>query len=220
MTTLELLKQEKLVIISRGIQREKLIRAAEALADAGIRFLESTFDHTLPGCVEDNAEKIRFLKERMGDRMHVGAGTVLSVEEVRAAHEAGCEYIIAPNTKEAVVKETKKLGMLSMPGAMTPTEICDAWDLGADMVKVFPADDLGMHFFVNLRGPLPHIPIMATGGVNPQTIPEFLKRGVTCVGTGVTVLRRDLAENGDWETIKRLAREHIDAVKKGMEESL
>ncbi len=214
--TLSLLKQEKLVIISRGIPKEKLMKAAEAIAKVGIRFLESTFDHTLENCEEDNAEKISFLRERLGDVLHIGAGTVLSDSEVRAAHDAGCEYIIAPNTRESVIRETKKLGMLSIPGAMTPTEICGAWDLGVDMVKLFPADDVGMHFITNLRGPLPHIPLMATGGVNPQTIPEFLQRGITCVGTGITVLRKDLIAAEDYEEIARLAKEHIDAVRSAL----
>ena len=213
MTTFELLLKEKLVIISRGVPKETLLEAAEALADAGIRFLESTFDHRIDNCIEENAEKIAFLKKRVGDRIHIGAGTVLNVKEVQAAFDAGCEYIIAPNTKEAVVKETKRLGMYSMPGAATATEICDAWDMGADMVKFFPADDLGMHYITNLRGPLPHIPLMATGGVNPQTIPEFLKRGINAVGTGITVLRPDLVQAKAYAAISALAKEHIQAVK-------
>ena len=213
LTVLDLLKKEKLLIISRGINKEKMLRAAEALADSGVRFLETTFDHTLEPCVDENAEKIRFLREHLGDRMHIGAGTVLSVNEVHAAYEAGCEYIISPNTNEAVIKETKRLGMLSIPGAMTPTEICQAWDLGADIIKLFPADDVGMHFITNIRGPLPHIPLMATGGVNPQTIPELLGRGITCFGTGITVLRRDLIEAENYAAIAQLAKDHLDAIK-------
>lgn len=214
MTILELLRKERLVIISRGVETETLIQAAKALADEGIRLLESTFDHRLPDPIPENAEKIRALKDAMGDRIRLGAGTVLTVREVQAAFDAGCEYIISPNTNENVIREAKRLGMLSIPGAMTPTEICRAWDLGADMVKLFPADDVGMHYITNLQGPLPHIPLMATGGVNPDTIPEFLARGVTAVGTGITVLKPELLKARDYAAIGRLARLHVDAVKK------
>ena len=88
--------------------------------------------------------------------------------------------------------------------------------MGADMVKFFPADDLGMHYITNLRGPLPHIPLMATGGVNPQTIPEFLKRGINAVGTGITVLRPDLVQAKDYAAISALAKEHIQAIKEAL----
>ena len=213
MTVMEQLLQEKLVIISRGTPKDRLVKAAVAMADVGIRFLEITFDHTIPDPLSDYREKVEALREALGDRMHIGAGTVLNVDEVRAAHSVGCEYIIAPNTNEDVIRETKKLGMLSIPGAMTPTEICRAWDLGADSVKLFPADDMGMHYITNLRGPLPHIPLIATGGVNPDTIGEYLSRGVNAVGTGITVLRRDLIEAEDYAGIAELAKKHIDAVK-------
>ncbi len=216
MTAFELLLKEKLVIIARGVEKETLLDAAEALADAGVRFLESTFDHRQENCIAENAEKIAALRKRLGGRMHIGAGTVLNVQEVQAAFDAGCEYIIAPNTKEAVIAETKRLGMYSIPGAATATEICNAWDMGADMVKFFPADDLGMHYITNLRGPLPHIPLMATGGVNPETIPEFLRRGINAVGTGITVLRPELVREKNYAAIADLAREHIRAIQQAL----
>ena len=102
--------------------------------------------------------------------------------------------------------------MASIPGAMTPTEIKRAYALGADIVKLFPADDLGYHYIQNLTGPLPHIPLMATGGVNPQTIPEFLSRGILAVGTGITVFRPDLVAAEDYAGIKSLAQEHVEAI--------
>ena len=102
--------------------------------------------------------------------------------------------------------------MASIPGAMTPSEIKRAYALGADIVKLFPADDLGYHYIQNLNGPLPHIPIMATGGVNPETIPEFLSRGMVAVGTGITIFRPDLVATEDYEGIKALAAAHIAAI--------
>ncbi len=210
---LEQIKREKLVILARGIPVEKLLRGLEACAQAGVTLFESTFDHRLDDPVTENREKLKTLKKALGDRIRFGAGTVLTKEEVQAAFDAGVEYIISPDTDEKVIAETKRLGMLSIPGAMTPSEIKRAWSLGADIVKLFPADDLGMHYIQNLKGPLGHIPLMATGGVNPATIPQFMRAGITAVGTGITVFRPDLVAKEDYEGIRTLAKMHVDAVR-------
>lgn len=212
-TVLSLIQRDQLVVIGRGIRTEVLVQAALACAEAGVTLLESTFDHTAADPVRENAARIAALVKALDGRVRVGAGTVLTPGEVRAAHDAGAEYIISPDADDAVVAETKRLGLVSIPGAMTPTEVAHAWKVGADMVKLFPADDLGYHFIQNLRGPLAHIPLMATGGVNPVSIPEFLKLGVTAVGTGATVLRRDLIEKEDYEGIRVLAKMHVDAIR-------
>ena len=205
--------REKLIIIARGVPVNPLTEAARAMANAGVRLLESTFDHALKHPIADNAEKIAALCRAMGGRMLIGAGTVLSEDEAQAAFDAGARYVIAPNTNPRVVARAQKLGMPVIPGAYTPTEICAAWDLGADLVKLFPADDAGLHYLQNVRAPLAHIPLMVTGGVNPATIPPFLAAGVAAVGTGVTVLRRDLLERGDFAGIGTLAKMHVDAVR-------
>jgi 2-dehydro-3-deoxyphosphogluconate aldolase/(4S)-4-hydroxy-2-oxoglutarate aldolase len=212
-TVLSLIKRDRLVVIGRGIRTEVLVQAALACAEAGVTLLESTFDHTAADPVRENAGRIAALVKALDGRIRIGAGTVLTSEEVRAAHDAGAEYIISPDTDDAVVAETKRLGMVSIPGAMTPTEVAHAWKIGADMVKLFPADDLGYPFIQNLRGPLGHIPLMATGGVNPVSIPEFLKLGVTAVGTGVSILKRDLIEKEDYDGIRALAKMHVDAIR-------
>ena len=118
---LKQIAQDKLVVISRGIQTPVLVQAAEACAQAGITLLESTFDHTIENPIEENAEKLRAIARAVGGKMRLGAGTVLTVEEVRAAYEAGAEYIISPGTGlKKSMAETKRLGMLSIPGAMAP----------------------------------------------------------------------------------------------------
>ena len=139
---------------------------------------------------------------------------MLTTEQVRAAKEAGAQYIISPSSDKKIIALTKELGMVSIPGAMTPTEIVGAWNEGADIVKLFPADDLGYHYIWNIRGPLPHIPLMATGGINPDTIPEFLSRGINAVGTGVSIVNREMLDNGDYAGIEALARQHVQAVEK------
>ena len=208
----EELKKTRLMVLARGVPKDVLLKAVGAIADAGVTVFESTFDHRREDCVAENAEKIAALVAAYGERMSIGAGTVLTVEEVRAAHEAGASFIVSPDTDPDVIAETKRLGMASIPGAMTPSEIKRAYALGADIVKLFPADDLGYHYIQNLNGPLPHIPIMATGGVNPETIPEFLSRGMVAVGTGITIFRPDLVATEDYEGIKALAAAHIAAI--------
>ena len=219
MNAKERLLSEKLVIIARGIQTEKLLQCCQALLDAGVCCLESTFDHLLPDPISDNCEKIKAIKKAFGAQICLGVGTVLNVNEVQAAFEAGAEYVISPNTNPSVMHETKRLGMLSVPGAMTPSEICRAWDEGADIVKLFPADDVGFHYIQNLKGPLPHIPLMATGGVNPNTIPQFLSAGISAFGTGVTVLKKSLIEKENYAAIRDLARMHKDVIRLWQEEN-
>ncbi len=209
----ERLKRDRLMVLARGVRKDVLLKAVGAIADAGVTVFESTFDHRHENCIEENAEKIAALVAAYGDRMSVGSGTTLTVEEVRAAHEAGASFIVSPDSDPDVIAETKRLGMASIPGAMTPTEIKRAHALGADIVKLFPADDLGYHYIQNLMGPLPHIPLMATGGVNPETIPEFLSRGILAVGTGITIFRPDLVAAEDYDGIKALAKAHIEAIR-------
>jgi 2-dehydro-3-deoxyphosphogluconate aldolase/(4S)-4-hydroxy-2-oxoglutarate aldolase len=212
MDAIEELKRTRLMVLARGVPKNVLLKAVAAIEEAGVTVFESTFDHRRADCVAENAEKIAALVGAFGGRMAIGAGTVLTVEEVRAAHAAGATFIVSPDSDLEVISETKRLGMVSIPGAMTPSEIKRAYALGADIVKLFPADDLGYHYIQNLKGPLPHIPLMATGGVNPQTIPEFLSRGILAVGTGITVFRPDLVAAEDYEGIKALAKEHVEAI--------
>ena len=211
---IETLRRDRLMVLARGIPKEVLLKGVAAIADAGVTVFESTFDHRRDDCTAENAEKIAALVAEFGGRMSIGAGTVLSVEEVRAAHDAGATFIVSPDSDPEVIAETKRLGMASIPGAMTPTEIKRAYALGADIVKLFPADDLGYHYIQNLKGPMPHIPLMATGGVNPETIPEFLSRGIMAVGTGITIFRPDLVAAEDYDGIAALARAHIEAIAK------
>jgi len=153
-----------------------------------------------------------FLSHRWGVRGFEVGFSALALLLVLAA---GAEFVVSPDGDPEVIAETKRLGLASILGAMTPTEIKRCWSLGADIVKLFPADDLGYHYIQNLKGPLPHIPLMATGGVNPETIPEFLSRGILAVGTGITVFRPDLVAAEDYAGIGKLARSHMDAIENG-----
>lgn len=209
---MELIESKKLIILLRKVPMEKIADTARALVRGGIELVEVTFDQLEEDPVGTYKKSIQLIREAVSDALCLGAGTVLNVEQVEAAYEAGAEYIISPNTDKDVIKRTKELNMISIPGAMTPTEIVHAWNCGADIVKLFPADDLGYHYIWNIRGPLPHIPLIATGGVNPKTIPEFLSYGIRAVGTGVTVIDREALAADDYDTIERLAKEHVNAV--------
>lgn len=210
---IETLYKEKLVLIARRIPLDKIGECARAAYKAGIRFMESTFDQTNPDCIAENQKCIQKIIEATDGKMYVGAGTVLSAKQVKAAYDAGAKYIISPNTKKEVIDETKKLNLISIPGAMTPTEIEYAYSLGADIVKLFPADDMGFAYIKNLQGPLSHIPLMATGGVNSETIPVYYQSGIKAFGTGITILKPEHIKNGDYEKIYLLAKAHTDVIK-------
>lgn len=209
--------EEKLVVIFRRIPTEKIADVAKALVRGGIRLLEITFDQEAEDPAALYAESIRIVRETVGDALCLGAGTVLTEDQVRAAKKAGAAFILSPNTNRRVVELTRNLDMVSVPGAMTPSEIVEAWEYGADIVKLFPADDLGYHYVWNIRGPLPHIPLMATGGVNPETIPEFLRHGVSAMGTGISIVNRDMLNAGDYAGIEVLAREHVQAIRSSVQ---
>ena len=207
-----LLLDKKLVVIFRRIPVEQIGRVSEALVRGGVKLLEVTFDQQSQDPAADYARSIEQVRHAVGDALCLGAGTVLSCGQVRTAREAGAEFILSPNTDIDVIRLTRQLGMVSVPGAMTPSEIVTAWNAGADIVKLFPADDLGYHYIWNIRGPLPHIPLLATGGVNPETIPQFLAQGASAVGTGVSIVDRQLLAAGDYDGIEALARAHVDAI--------
>lgn len=204
--------QEKLVVLFRRVPVDKVGELAKALVRGGVKILEVTFDQEAENPSELYARSLCAIREAVGDALCLGAGTVLTVEQVCAAKAAGAQFILAPSTDHKVIQKTRELGMVSIPGAMTPSEIVDAWNAGADIVKLFPADDLGYHYIWNIRGPLPHIPLIATGGVNPETIPQFLKHGVNAVGTGVSIVNRDMLNCGDYAGIEALARAHVQAI--------
>lgn len=206
--------QEKLVVLFRRVPVEKMAELAKALVRGGVKLLELTFDQEAADPAALFSESVRTVREAVGDALCIGAGTVLTQEQVRTAKEAGAQYIISPCSDTRLIALTKELGLVSIPGAMTPSEIVGAWNDGADIVKLFPADDLGYHYIWNIRGPLPHIPLMATGGVNPETIPEFLSRGINAVGTGVSIINREMLDQGDYAGIEALARRHVQAVEK------
>ena len=205
-------REHKFIAILRGLPQEQLLCAAQALYDGGVRLIECTFDHTRADCVEANRRMISTLAEHFGGRMLVGCGTALTLAEVGATLDAGGQFVISPNADEAVIRETRRLGMASLPGAMTPSEIVSAWNAGANFVKLFPAGELGAGYVKAVRAPLKHIPMLAVGGVTPENIPQFLAAGVCGFGVGSPVLPKDALERGDWQAVARRAAEFVRAL--------
>ena len=205
-----LIKEEKLIIIARRVPVNKLRRVAKAILSGGAKIFELTFDQTADDPIKEFTESFEQIKD-LG--LLIGAGTVLNKEQLMAAHRLGAEFFVAPNTNPELIKLAKELKMLAIPGALTPSEIVTAYEAGADIVKLFPADDMGFHYLKNLSGPLNHIPLLVSGGVNVETIPRYLEYGAFALCTGITVIDRDLLEKEDYNGIKDLTEAHIKAVK-------
>lgn len=179
----ELILNDKIIVIIRRIYGDDLLHLAEAMCNGGIHLMELTFDQSNPDCVEATSNAIAGLKQRFGNVMRFGAGTVLNPEQVVAAKQAGCEYIISPNVNFDVIKASKTNGLISIPGAMTATEILSAHDYGADLVKLFPAGYLGTSYIKDIRAPISHVLLLATGGIKEDNFASFLKAG--CIGAGI-----------------------------------
>ena len=208
----DIVQETKVVAIVRGLGSgyEKL---AQALFDGGIRAVEVTFNQKDSTQWEKTTNAIREIKALMGDKMAVGAGTVTTVELVQLAFDAGAEFIVSPDVNEDVIRRTKELGMVSMPGALTPTEVLQAHKAGADFVKVFPAGTLGSGYIKAIRGPLNHIRLLAVGGVSEKNAGEFMKAGCAGVGVGGNLVNKDWIAAGEFDKITELSRELCDSVK-------
>ncbi|MDQ0247535.1 2-dehydro-3-deoxyphosphogluconate aldolase/(4S)-4-hydroxy-2-oxoglutarate aldolase [Bacillus fengqiuensis] len=201
---LEELKKRKLVAVIRGARPDQIIPITRALKEGGICTLEITVE-TPKVCT-----LIETVKEEFGDDIIVGAGTVLDPETARAVIMAGAEFIFSPTVNAGTIKMAKRYGIISIPGALTPTEILTAYEHGADIIKVFPADALGIGYFKSLKGPLPHIPLMPTGGVNLDNLDSFLKAGAVAAGLGSSLINPSkLIKDGDYaelvETTKKFS---------------
>lgn len=205
----ETAKDKKIIAIVRGIEEEKLISTVQALHDGGIRLIEVTFDQSNKNNLKDTSNAIQMIVEQFPD-MITGAGTVVKMEQLKAAYEAGGKLIISPDCNPEIIRETVKLGMLSIPGAFSPSEIVKAYDNGADFVKVFPAGNLGSNYIKAIRAPLNHIPLMAVGGVDIHNMEEFYHAGISGFGIGGSLVNKKMIESGQFEELKRLARQYVE----------
>ena len=207
------MKEEKLIVIIRGVKEEQMLPLLHAMYDGGIRLAELTFDplNETPNTL--TADLVRAAKAEFGDRMHIGVGTVLTTQQVELAAAAGAEFAISPNTDPEIINLCRMNDMLSIPGALTPTEIVNAYNAGADVIKLFPSDTMGIPYIKAVRAPLRHIPMLAVGGVSTKNLAEVLATGVWGVGIGSGVVRHDLLAKNDYAGITALARAYTDIIK-------
>ncbi len=197
-----------IVAVVRAESGASLLKVVQALAEGGVSAAEVTF--TVP----DAIDVIREVRREVGDAVVLGAGTVLDTETARAALLAGAEYIVSPTLNLDVIRLCRRYDRAVMPGAFTPTEILTAWENGADVVKVFPADVGGPAYLKAIRGPLPQIRLMPTGGVDLNTALSFLQAGACCLGVGSSLVDPRAIAAGDFDRIRDLATQYAAIVRR------
>lgn len=195
------------VAILRSADAYQLVDVARALADGGVPVIEVTM--TVPHALN----VIHQVHETLGKRVMLGAGTVLDPHTARAAILAGAEFIVAPTLNRDTIRVAHRYDKAVLPGAFTPTEILTAWELGADIVKVFPAEVLGPSFFKALRAPLPQVRVMPTGGVDLQTAGDFLRAGACCLGVGSQLADPARIAAGDFDFLRQQAARFVEVVR-------
>ena len=201
------------VPVVRTSSAESAIKAIEAVYRGGIRAAEITM--TVPGAVRA-LEKIA---DQFGDKLMLGAGTVLDPETARICMLAGAQFFVTPSLKRETIEVAKRYSKAIFPGALTPTEVVSAWEAGADAVKVFPCGAVGGPRYIRaLRGPFPHIEMIPTGGVNLETAGEFLKSGACAVAVGAELIDAKTIQENRYEVFEERARQYLDAVRTARQE--
>jgi 2-dehydro-3-deoxyphosphogluconate aldolase / (4S)-4-hydroxy-2-oxoglutarate aldolase len=205
-TTLRLIEKGRVIAIMRGDFGGGGEEIAAAIVEAGITAVEVTLNSpNAMGAIER-------LAERFGISTAVGAGTVLSSEDVKRAADVGAQFIVSPNRDLKVIETTKRLGLVSLPGCFTPSEIVEAIGAGADAAKLFPAVSLGVNFVKSLRGPFPDVRVVPTGGVTPDAAREYLAAGAWAVGAGSELIGKDAMLPGGLERLRARAAEFAAAI--------
>ena len=201
------------VPVVRTPTAESAIKSVEAIYAGGVRAAEVTM--TVPGALR----VLEKLADQFGDRLMLGAGTVLDPETARSCMLAGAQFFVTPTLKLSTIEMAKRYSKVICPGALTPTEVLTAWEAGADVVKVFPANSLGGAKYIKaLKGPLPHIQMIPTGGVNLETLGEFLKAGASAVAVGGELVNLQMIKDNRYDEMERLARHYLEAVVKARAE--
>jgi len=204
------IREVGLVPIVRAPSPEDAMRAAEAIVAGGIGIAEITM--TVPGALK----VMEAVAERYGDKVLLGAGTILDTETCRAAMLAGAEFIVTPALDVRVIEMARRYSKPIFPGALTPTEVLTAWQAGADMVKIFPCGPVGGPKYIKaLKGPLPHIEMVPTGGVNLETAADFIKAGASAVAVGGELVDVKALKEGKLDQITETAKKFVEAVRAG-----
>jgi 2-dehydro-3-deoxyphosphogluconate aldolase/(4S)-4-hydroxy-2-oxoglutarate aldolase len=201
--------ENKIIAIIRGIGKEKILKTAEALLKGGLNIMEVTLNR------DDAFDCIKLVESEFQNRVIIGAGTVLTQEQVEKSYDAGAKFIVSPNIDEQVIAAAKKANMVSIPGALTPSEIYRAHVSGADFVKVFPAGSLGPEYIKAVLAPLQNIPLLAVGGVDLNNMNEYLHMGAVGVGIGGNLVSKSLINAGEFDRLSELAGLYVEKIKEG-----
>ncbi len=200
-----------IVAIVRADNSDALSDVVEAIHEGGVNAIEITL--TTPGALD----VISACSANLGEDVLIGAGTVLDPETARAAILAGADYLVAPALNPAVIEMCRRYSKISIPGALTPTEILTAWECGADLVKVFPATTFGPGYFRDIKAPLPQIELIPTGGVSLENAGDFIRAGASAVAVGSNLVSRQAVAGRDWTGIRDRARDFVGTVKEARE---
>ena len=212
------IKERKIIAIVRGVEPKKLVPLAKALYDGGIRLMEITYSADGSVSDEETAAAVGALANEFDGRMYIGSGTVLTREQVKRTYDVGGRFIISPNTDTEIIKYTKELGMVSIPGALTPSEAEAANRAGADFVKLFPVTSMGTSYVKAIAAPLSHIKFLAVGGITPENIGEYLDIGVCGFGIGSNIINKEYIAEENYEKIPASAKEYVMVVNGETEE--
>jgi 2-dehydro-3-deoxyphosphogluconate aldolase / (4S)-4-hydroxy-2-oxoglutarate aldolase len=200
------LKESGLIAVIRRPKKSQIQYIAEALVEGGTGALEITLD------TPEALGIIRELKEKFQNRVLVGAGTVLDAVSAKSAIDAGSDFIFCPSFDVETIQMTNRYGKISIPGVMTPTEIVQAYSAGADLLKIFPGAALGESYIKDLQGPLGHIPMIPTGGVNLDNVETFIKNGAVAVGAGGSLVDGKAIAEERYEVLTEISKEFIKRI--------
>ena len=204
--TFDAIRESGVVAVMRGVEPETLVEIGEALLAGGVTAIEVTADNA------GAAEMIRTLDAELGEEAVVGAGTVLDGETAQSMIAAGAEFVVSPSLHTDVIETCNRYGALVAPGVMTPTEAIDAYEQGADVVKIFPAKTVGPDHVAAMKGPLSQVPMLPTGGVSADNAADFIEAGAVAVGAGSALVPSEAVESEDYAEITRRAEAMTDAV--------
>jgi len=212
-TVLSFIRDVGIVPVVRTSSAESAVRAVEAIYEGGIRAAEITM--TVPGAIR----ALEAVADQFGDKIVLGAGTVLDPESARVSMLAGAEFFVTPSLKLATIEMVKRYGKVVIPGALTPTEVLTAWEAGADIVKIFPCGNVGGPKYIRaLKAPFPQIEMIPTGGVNLETAGEFLKAGACAVAVGAELVDAKTIKEGRYEIFTERARKFLEVIAAAREE--
>ncbi len=213
--TIDSILENKIIAIVRGVKESEICMVVDALYRGGIKLVEITFNMRDSYCNQTVAKQMNMVKESFGDKIMIGAGTVMTTEQVDIAAASHADYIISPNTDVEVIRYTKEIGLVSIPGAYTASEIAIAQRSGADFVKVFPINTCGEAYIKAIKAPLSEVRLLAVGGVDETNIRQFLDVGCVGVGVGGGLVSREMIAAGKFIAIEEAARRMVACAKTG-----